>query len=87
MAPRIDLNQNPRPQKPALEFHRFKAPLLGAAGGIDLLANKIIQPPNCRKCAAEMVEKSNTLIPGTTSHRVVFVCEKCGIESIMTIRL
>jgi hypothetical protein len=48
------------------------------------MADKILQPPNCRKCAAEMVEKSSTAIPGTTSHCVTFVCEKCGIEIIMT---
>jgi predicted nucleic-acid-binding Zn-ribbon protein len=51
------------------------------------MAGKIIQAPNCRKCAAQMAEKSSTQIPGTTVHRVIFVCENCGIESIMTTRL
>jgi hypothetical protein len=31
-----------------------------------------------------MVEKISTTIPGTTLRRVTFVCEKCGIEKIMT---
>jgi hypothetical protein len=31
-----------------------------------------------------MVEKSSTLIPGTKKYRVTFVCEKCGIEKVMT---
>jgi hypothetical protein len=31
-----------------------------------------------------MVEKSSTLIPGTKKHRVVFACEKCGIETVVT---
>jgi hypothetical protein len=51
------------------------------------MADKILQPPNCRRCAAEMIEKSCTAIPGSKSHRVVFVCEKCGIETIMVVRL
>jgi hypothetical protein len=51
------------------------------------MADKIIQAPNCRKCAAEMAEKSSIQVPGTTVHRVTFACERCGIESIMTTRL
>jgi RNase P subunit RPR2 len=48
------------------------------------MADNILQSLNCRRCAAEMVEKSSALITSIEKHRVVFVCKKCGIETVVT---